>query len=397
MRVGTAGGPDRDVEAGDRSLGDRGVELGLRAHAELGVADVAHDSDDLALDPGRARARPEPDVLSDGVARGPESPGRGLAREDRVRGAVPVLGTEEPPGDERNPERSEVVVARHAQLRRGLVGAFGGAPDAHAAAEGKARQREPEDRRGRLRSGQSAHARQELPRELALAGFVRITGLGKGEVEREDLLGAEPRIDGREAREALDEETRADEEDERDRDLPGHEHPAQTHGAARRGGVAAPAPERPHRPGLEGAERGRESEHQGRRQGPDRGEGEHARRRSAPRTAAGTFAGARRTITSSDTAASARPAAAPAAARTRLSVRSCRASRARLAPRAVRTAISELRRVARIRSRFATFAHAISVTSPTAPSSISSAGRTSPTRVSASGRTTAVEPPFVRG
>ncbi len=193
-----------------------------------------------------------------------------------MRGAEPVLGAEEPPGDERNPERPEVIVARHAQLRRGLVGAFGGAPDAHAAAEGKARQREPEDRRGRLRSGQSAHARQELPRELALAGFVRITGLGKRQIEREDLLGAETRVDGGQAREALDEKARADEEDERDRDLPGHEHAAQPNGAARRGGVAAPAPERPHRPGPESAERGSETEHEGGRQRPARGEAEHA-------------------------------------------------------------------------------------------------------------------------
>ena len=64
---------------------------------------------------------------------------------------------------------------------------------------------------------------------------------------------------------------------------------------------------------------------------------------------------------------------------------SCRAIRARPAPSAARTAISCSRSVARASSRFATLAHAISSTNPTAPKITSSACRTPPTTCSCSG------------
>ncbi len=59
------------------------------------------------------------------------------------------------------------------------------------------------------------------------------------------------------------------------------------------------------------------------------------------------------------------PTRPPAAARTRLSVNVCRIRRPRPAPSARRTAISFCRAEARLRSRFATLAHAISRTRPT--------------------------------
>ena len=62
------------------------------------------------------------------------------------------------------------------------------------------------------------------------------------------------------------------------------------------------------------------------------------------------------------------PAAAPAAASTSASASSWVTVRLRLAPRAVRTAISLLRSTVRASSRLATFAHAISRTPKTAPS-----------------------------
>ena len=68
--------------------------------------------------------------------------------------------------------------------------------------------------------------------------------------------------------------------------------------------------------------------------------------------------------------------------------------RPRLAPSAARTAISCCRASARDSSRLATFAHAISSTKPTAPSSISSDRRTSPTTCSCSGTMLNVRPPF---
>ena len=89
------------------------------------------------------------------------------------------------------------------------------------------------------------------------------------------------------------------------------------------------------------------------------------------------------------------PAAAPISAINRLSVRSCRAMRARLAPSAMRTAISWRRVAARIKSRFATLAQAISSTNATAPTRTSSEVRTLPIRVSLSGmiRATGLIPP----
>ena len=61
----------------------------------------------------------------------------------------------------------------------------------------------------------------------------------------------------------------------------------------------------------------------------------------------------------------------PAIESTRLSTMSWRTSRQRPAPSAARMPTSRSRAVARASSRFATFAHAISSTMPTAPSSIS--------------------------
>ena len=64
--------------------------------------------------------------------------------------------------------------------------------------------------------------------------------------------------------------------------------------------------------------------------------------------------------------------------------------RRRPAPSADRIAISRLRSVARASSRFATLAHAIRSTKPTAPSRISSAVRTSLTTVSLKGTAVAL-------
>ena len=68
-----------------------------------------------------------------------------------------------------------------------------------------------------------------------------------------------------------------------------------------------------------------------------------------------------------------------------LSVSNWRIRSPRLAPRAVRMAISRWRPAARASSRLATLAQAIRRTKPTAPTRISRAGRTSPTSASRRG------------
>ena len=85
------------------------------------------------------------------------------------------------------------------------------------------------------------------------------------------------------------------------------------------------------------------------------------------------FAGITASIASTAHSAASNPAAPPIDDSTRLSTSSCRSSRPRLAPSAVRTAISFCRDAARASSRFATFADAISSTQPTAQSSTTSA------------------------
>ena len=89
--------------------------------------------------------------------------------------------------------------------------------------------------------------------------------------------------------------------------------------------------------------------------------------------------------------ASSRPTAPPARLTSTLSVMSCWSRRSRVAPSAVRTAISFERVAARARSRLATLAQAMSSTNPTAPSSTSSAGRTFPVAWMLSGVTSRVQ------
>ena len=71
--------------------------------------------------------------------------------------------------------------------------------------------------------------------------------------------------------------------------------------------------------------------------------------------------------------------------------------RARLAPSANRTAISFWRAVALASWRFATLAHAMSITSPTAPSRVTRVGRTSPVSCSCIGTTVRPQSRFQAG
>ena len=80
-----------------------------------------------------------------------------------------------------------------------------------------------------------------------------------------------------------------------------------------------------------------------------------------------------------------KPSAPPAAVSSRPSTSSICSKRRRPAPSAARTLISRWRVTARLSTRFATFAHATSSTSPTAPSRISNGLWTCPAISSMSG------------
>ena len=96
----------------------------------------------------------------------------------------------------------------------------------------------------------------------------------------------------------------------------------------------------------------------------------------------GRLAGSHATIAWTPAHASSTPIAAPPRDSETASTSRPRTIAPREAPSAARTAISGRLTVARASMRFATFAHAMSSTSPTAPSSISIQVRTAPTRCS---------------
>ncbi len=86
------------------------------------------------------------------------------------------------------------------------------------------------------------------------------------------------------------------------------------------------------------------------------------------------------------------PRAPPATDNTTVSAKMWRTMATRPAPKAVRIAISLRRAKVFAKTRFATFAHAISKTKATAPKSTSSAGRMSPTSCSRKGIAVAPQP-----
>ena len=92
-------------------------------------------------------------------------------------------------------------------------------------------------------------------------------------------------------------------------------------------------------------------------------------------SAIGNAVGTRRERIGRVAAASARPSTPPVPVTTRLSVSSCRSTRSRPAPSAMRTAISRRRTIARASRRLVRFAHAINSTHTAAPNSATSSVR----------------------
>jgi hypothetical protein len=108
--------------------------------------------------------------------------------------------------------------------------------------------------------------------------------------------------------------------------------------------------------------------------------------------ARGMSAGMRDTSTGSTERARPRPASEPSTPSTACSTSNCERSRVRVAPSAVRTAISRARPTDRPRIRVPRLVAASIRMSPTAPSRISSVGRVLPTVVSCSGASRSVRP-----
>src|SRR5205085_2667059 len=205
--------------------------------------------------------------------------------------------------------RADCVVARGVSL----AGREGRSPRDVEGSEGvNGAERQKPRHRSRLHAGQSAHALDGAAVEGRAAVFVgELRGVER-DAQCEHAFGRVAGVCVYKADEASDEEARADQEHERERDLCDHERAAHTLARAARS----------------------------------------------------------------------RPSPPPASASSRLSVNSCRMMRTRPAPSAVRIAISFERDAARASRRFATFAHAIKSTKPTAPSRTRSDVRKSPTKSS---------------
>ena len=262
----------------------------------------------------------------------------------------------------------------------------------------RAAERQAADAADRLHARQRRHALEHAaveqhPRRVReVRTALRIVGLRQPEPRGQHRRRVEAEIDALQPPETLDQQRRADEQHERERELADDEDAAQAGWRVRRRWPSASpraSPTADRRASLESPAPGR----RGRRSAIDR---PAVNASTVPLTPTacrrGRLDGLSCTSASTPQTATSRPSAPPTAASSTLSVSSCRTRRARPAPSARRIAISRWRTDERASSRFATFAQAISSTQPTAASSVSSAGRTSPTRSSCSGMTRSAQP-----
>jgi hypothetical protein len=226
----------------------------------------------------------------------------------------------------------------------------------------------------RLHAGDAAGAIQDAIEEAHPLGVVAVPLRRKRHVGDQQIVDLKTGLDRLQPVETAQQQSRAHKEHEREGNFADHEKAAEAvlMGAAGR----SPARLVKHRPQIRagGLRRGHEPEEQpGDRRGKSGESQDPAVDADGRRVGNGARGQAREPGESCE--ASASPARPPRQARVALSARSCSASRAAVAPSAVRTAISRRRDTARASIKPATLAHAISSTSPTAHESASSAGR----------------------
>ena len=233
--------------------------------------------------------------------------------------------------------------------------------------------------------GSAADPLEQRPVERHDGLRFRVLRLGRPKLERQHAFGLKAEVDVHESIQALQHQAGAEQKQNRDRRLGAREH-----SPAGRSASSPPTARRPRRAApRSGSGEGSGRPARTRREtwspasGPRRRRASRRRSRSAPSSAVPLFPA--RAMTRMPAQAIARPSAAPATASTKLSVRSCRVSRAWPAPIAERTAISRWRPSARESSRLATLAQAMSIRKPTAPKTSDSARRASPRTSSSTG------------
>ena len=215
-----------------------------------------------------------------------------------------------------------------------------------------------------------------VERGLALA--FRICGLWQRERYKGDVVGVEPRVDVLQSEEAVREESRRDEENERQCNLRNDQHGSRPGASPSGGGGPIRIAQRAYAVGSRRLQCGNQAEEHGGRERRRNGDDRNPQVQTIccyARNALGiTFNNSVSAQLPDKEAARAAGGAEYEAFGDQLTHQ----ARPR-APSAARIASSRWRPAARASSRLATFAQAISSTRPTAPSSSSNAARTSPT------------------
>ncbi len=195
------------------------------------VARVGHDADDLedGVRDGRVRRRPQLlqlDRAPDRVVGPEEAAAERLVHHRDLSRAGDVHGGQHPAAPEPQPERLEVAL--RAELVDRLPALAGGAGPERPPPTGCRRREGPSSRRVAASTPGSARRRLRTWLEVLLLGGGR--GVGAARQRRADVqhaLRIEAHVRGLQLDEAAHQQTRAGEQDQRERDLGGHERPVQ--------------------------------------------------------------------------------------------------------------------------------------------------------------------------
>ena len=223
---------------------DRGRRLGLVIH--LGGQEVGHDANDgeprrpfeieqldapadgiQAAEVGRAQEPLPERVRPRGVAGRDHAADEAHVDERHGRALLLVARGEPASADQRHVQRLEEA-SRHAGMQHPLLlpGLHRRAVDDHRAAIAPAVERYEVRRRRGANAGHALHAREDVLEAPGLGARLRIRVAGQVDPHRHERRGLEAGVRALQLQEAPHEERRADEEDQRERDLSDDEHVA---------------------------------------------------------------------------------------------------------------------------------------------------------------------------
>ena len=168
-------------------------------------------------------------ALAERVLARPQLRRERLVHDDDSRLVARVVLVEEPARDERDPHRLEVAASHDADVGvdEGLAGRGRAPLHRDRAPRHHLAQRQRRDAARGAHAGQRREALPELPVGLEHGGGLGVARTAHRELEGQHALRVEAGRHPLDAREAAHEQARADEQDDRERDLAGHEQAAQ--------------------------------------------------------------------------------------------------------------------------------------------------------------------------